>query len=151
MNSTNTLVATGVALGAGLLGILPVQGDNTVPYHSKTVGQITYAADGGVLIEETGKGNQLGNFELKGETGALGYIWLFITAANGDNVFGVVVGGSGNTIELDLFDGTGRFVGVTGHITATITPDPNPVSTDPLTLSYTATTTGSLSTVGSNK
>jgi hypothetical protein len=74
-----------------------------------------------------------------------------VTAANRDELYGMVVGLSGNTVYLLIFDGTGRFKGATGKISATLTIDPIPVNLDPLTLAYTATATGTISTVGSNK
>jgi hypothetical protein len=141
-------------LAGVLAGALLAQAKDMVPYHSTVCGQaVVDPSSGDILsIEETGTGTHLGNFTL---TGAIdeesGYFLFTVTAANGDNLFGAVVGGSGNTVELAILDGTGRFKGATGSITATLTIDPNPVSLDPLTLAYTATTTGTISTVGSNK
>ena len=143
------LIAAGVLAGAFL-----AQAGDMVPYHSETIGQMQLLPDGSgpVAIEETGVGTHIGNFTL---TGAIdeesGYFLFTVTAANGDKLFGAIIGGSGNTVELAILGGTGRFKGATGHITATITVDPNPVSLDPLILAYTATTTGEISTVGSNK
>ena len=140
------LIATGVSAGA-----LLTQAGDMVPYHSVVTGQMSITSTGSTKIEETGIGTHLGNFTLTGESDLLGVIWFTVTVANGDKMFGAIVGGSGNTIELAIFDGTGRFKGATGHITATITVDPNPVSLDPLILAYTATTTGEFSTVGASK
>jgi hypothetical protein len=143
------LIAAGVFAGA-----LLVQAKDMVPYHSKTIGYMQMLPDGSgpMAIEETGIGTHIGNFTL---TGAIdeksGYFLFTVTAANGDNLFGAIVGGSGNTVELAILDGTGRFQGATGHITATVTVDPVPVSLDPLILGYTATATGEISTVGASK
>ena len=140
------LIAAGVLAGA-----LFTQAGDMVPYHSKTIGQAVIDPSSGAIlsIEEVGIGTHIGNFTL---TGAIdeesGYFLFTVTAANGDNLFGAVVGGAGNTVELAILDGTGRFEGATGHVTVTLTIDPNPVSLDPLILAYTATTTGEISTVG---
>jgi hypothetical protein len=142
-----------IAVGALASPLLTHAGD-MVPYHSKTIGHMQMLPDssGPGAVEETGIGAHIGNFTLTGAIDeASGYFLFTVTVANGDNMFGAIVGGSGNTIELAIFDGTGRFKGATGHITATITVDPNPVSLDPLILAYTATTTGEISTVGSSK
>jgi hypothetical protein len=143
------LIAVGV-LTAGFLA----QAGEMVPYQSKTIGHMQMLPDGSgpVAVEETGIGAHIGAFTLTGAIDeASGYFLFTVTVANGDKMFGAIVGGSGNAIELAIFDGTGRFKGATGLITATITVDPNPVSLDPLILAYTATTTGEISTVGSSK
>jgi hypothetical protein len=136
-----------------LAGALLAQAGDMVPYHSTVTGQAVVDPPSGAIlsIEEAGIGTHIGKFTLSGAADADGVIWFTVTAANGDTLFGAVVGGSGNTVELAIMDGTGRFKGATGSITATLTIDPNPVSLDPLTLAYTATTTGTISTVGSNK
>ena len=141
-------------IGAGLLlGTLLVQGGETVPYRSKTVGQITYLDNGGVMLQETGIGTHLGNFTVAAETDEKGIVWLTITCASKDELYGVVVAVSqdGTTVELQIYDGTGRFKGASGSITATFTYDPEPVSYSPLILGYTAIGTGTISTVGSTK
>jgi len=154
VTQTKKFVVLGLIAAGVLASALLTQAGGMVPYHSKTIGYMQMLPDGSgpVAIEETGIGTHIGNFTL---TGAIdeesGYLLFTVTAVNGDNLFGAVVGGSGNTVELAILDGTGRFKGATGHITATITVDPNPVSLDPLILAYTATTTGEISTVGSNK
>lgn len=151
---TKKFFELGLIAGGILTGALLTQAGDTVPYHSKTIGHMQMLPDGNgpVAIEETGIGTHIGNFTL---TGAIdqesGYFLFTVTAANGDNLFGAIVGGSGNTVELAILDGTGRFKGATGYITATVTIDPVPVSFDPLILAYTATTAGEISTVGANK
>jgi hypothetical protein len=140
-----------IAVGA-LAGPLLTQAGDMVPYHSKTIGQMVVdPADGTILsIEETGIGSHIGKFTLTGAWES-GYFLITATAMNGDSLFIVVVGLSGNTVEMAILDGTGRFDGASGHLTATTTVDPNPVSLDPLILAYTGAVTGEISTVGSNK
>ena len=139
-------------IGAGLLlGTLLVQGGDTVPYCGKVVGQITYLDNGGLMLQETGIGTHLGNFTVAGETDENGILWFTITCASEDELYGVVAGQSGNTVELLIYDGTGRFKGASGSITATLTFDPEPVSYNPLIIGYTAIGTGTISTVGSSK
>jgi len=148
----NKFVAVGIIAAGMTTGVLLVQAGDTVPYHSKTIGQMILTESGSIAsIAETGIGTHIGNFTLTAEADADGILWFTVIAANKDNLFGAVVGGSENTVELAIFGGTGRFKGATGHITATVTIDPTPVSFDPLTMAYTATTTGEISTVGSNK
>jgi hypothetical protein len=147
-------VVLGLIAVAVLAGALLTHAGDMVPYHSKTIGHMQMLPDGSgpVAVEETGIGAHIGSFTLTGAIDVTsGYFLFTVTVANGDNMFGAIVGGSGNTVELAIFDGTGRFKGATGHITATTTVDPNPVSLDPLILAYTATTTGEISTVGSSK
>jgi len=149
------VLASAALVAAGLFGgTLFSHAGDMVPYHSKTIGFMQMLPDGSgpVAIEETGIGTHLGNFALTGAIDAAsGYFLFTVTAANGDHLFGAIVGGSGNIVELGILGGTGRFQGVTGYITATITVDPTPISIDPLILTYTATTTGEISTVGSTK
>jgi len=151
---TRRFVGLGLIAAGVLAGALLAQAKDMVPYHSKTIGYMQMLPDGSgpVAIEETGIGTHVGNFTL---TGAIdeetGYFLFTVTVANGDKLFGAIVGGSENTVELAILDGTGRFQGATGHITATVTVDPIPVSFDPLILAYTATTTGEISTVGARK
>jgi hypothetical protein len=142
------LIAAGVLAGA-----LLTQAGDMVPYHSKTIGQMQMSSGGSIVaIEETGIGTHIGKFTLSGAIDPeSGYFLFTVIAANKDKLFGAVVGGSGNTVELAILDGTGRFKDATGHITATMTVDPTPVSFDPLILAYTATTTGEISTVGASK
>jgi hypothetical protein len=140
---------------AALLATFFVQGGQMVPYRSKTVGQVTtYFNDAGavtkVLLQESGIGTHLGNFTVAGKTHEDGYLYFTITCASKDELYGVVVGQDGNTIYLQIYDGTGRFRGASGSITATLTYDP-PVGLNPQTIGYTAIGTGSISTVGSNK
>jgi hypothetical protein len=145
------LIAAGVLAGA-----LLTQAGDMVPYHSTTVGQMQMKVNPDaslslVALEETGIGTHIGKFTLTGAWEGI-YFLMTATAANGDNLFLAVVGLNGNTVEMAILDGTGRFKGATGHITGTTTIDfNNPVSLDPLILAYTATTTGEISTVGSNK
>jgi hypothetical protein len=109
-------------------------------------------SSGGVLsIEEVGIGSHVGKFTLFGESDSGGVLSFTVTAASGDQFYGRVVGGTGNTVELALEGGTGRFLGLSGNVTATLTVDPIPVSLDPLTMAYTATAVGEISTVGSSK
>ena len=151
---TRKSVLLGLTTAGVLAGAVLTQAGDMVPYHSETIGYMQMLPDGSgpVAIEETGIGTHLGKFTL---TGAIdqqsGYFLFTVTAPNGDKLFGAIVGGSENTVELAILDGTGRFQGATGHITATITVDPIPVSLDPLILAYTATTTGEISTVGASK
>jgi hypothetical protein len=154
---TKKLVLLGLFAAGVLAGALLTQAGDMVPYHSKTIGQMQMLPDGTgpVAIEETGIGTHIGKFTL---TGAIdeesGYFLFTVIAANKDKLFGAIIGGSGNTVELAIFDGTGRFKGATGHLSATTTVDPNPVGVSPdgfLIFAYTATATGEISTVGSNK
>ena len=144
------LIAAGV-----LTGMLVAEAKDTVPYHSVISGQAVINPDTGAILstEEAGIGTHIGKFTLSGVADADGVIWFTVTAANGDKLFGVVVGASpsGEEIYLLIYDGTGRFEGATGDITASITIDPNPVSLNPVTLAYKGTGTGTISTVGSNK
>lgn len=141
------LIAAGVLAGA-----LLTQAGEMVPYHSKTIGQMQMSPDGSSIaaINETGIGTHIGNFTLTGAYDAgSGYFLMTATAANGDNLFLVVVGLNGNTVEMEVLDGTGRFKGATGHLIGTTTVES--VSPDFLTITYTATVTGEISTVGSSK
>jgi hypothetical protein len=135
-----------------MAGPLLTHAGDRVPYHSKTIGQMVLDPDTGAIlsIEETGVGTHLGTFTLTGAYDG-GYFMMAATAANEDTLFLVVVALTGNTVEMDILGGTGRFSGATGHITGTTTIDPNPVSFEPLILAYTATVTGEISTVGSSK
>jgi hypothetical protein len=135
------LVGVGLLAGAGL-----VQGGETVPYKSKVSGHLTFTPSGGFTIEETGIGTHLGNFTLVGATDASGILWFTLTAANGDQVLGVLVDAALDLswVELVIYDGTGRFEGATGNITGIVTMDWS-------TLAYTAVGSGSITTVGSNK
>ncbi len=151
---TKDSVVLGLVASGVLAGALLTQAGDMVPYHSRTIGHIQMLPDGSgpVAIEETGIGTHIGNFTLTGVIDEESGAFLFtVTAANGDNLFGAVVGGSGDTVELAILDGTGRFKGATGHLTATLTVDPIPVSLDPLILAYAATGTGEISTVGASK
>jgi len=151
---TRRFVGLGLIAAGVFAGALLAQAKDMVPYHSKTIGYMQMLPDGSgpVAIAETGIGTHIGNFDL---TGAIdeesGYFLFTVTAANGDKLFGAIVGGSENTVELAILGGTGRFKGATGHITATVTVDSIPVSLSPLILVYKATTTGEISTVGSSK
>jgi hypothetical protein len=149
---TKKLVVLGLIAAGVLAGALLTQAGDRVPYHSKTIGQMVVdPASGNILsIEEVGVGTHIGKFTLTGASEG-GLFLMTAIAANGDNLFLVVVGLNGNTVEMRILGGTGRFKGATGHITGTTTMDPTPVSLDPLILAYTATTTGEISTVGSNK
>lgn len=149
---TKKLVVLGLIAAGVLASALLTQAGDMVPYHSKTIGQVVVDPTSGTIlsIEETGIGTHIGKFTLTGAWES-GYFLITATAMNGDSLFIVVVGLSGNTVEMAILDGTGRFNGATGHLTATTTVDPNPVSFDPLTLAYTGAATGEISTVGSNK
>jgi hypothetical protein len=153
---TKKFVVLGLIASGVLASVLITQAGDMVPYHSKTIGQMTmiYMPDGStavVAIEETGIGTHIGKFALSGAFDLdSGIFWFTATAANGDNLFGYVDGGSGNTVELAIYDGTGRFKGATGHITATMTIA-NTVNLNPLILAYTGTATGEISTVGASK
>ena len=138
-----------------MAGALLTQAGDMVHYHSTTDGEMQMQVNPDaslsiVALEETGIGTHIGKFTLTGASEG-GLFLMTAIAANGDNLFLVVVGLNGNTVEMVIFGGTGSFNGATGHITGTTTIDPTPVSLDPLILAYTATTTGEISTVGSNK
>jgi hypothetical protein len=149
---TTKLVALGLIAVGVLAGPLLTHAGDMVPYQSKTIGQMVLDPNTGAIlsIEETGIGTHLGKFTLTGAYDG-GYFMMTAIATNGDKLFLVVVDLIGNTVEMDILGGTGRFNGTTGHITGTTTLDPNPVSFDPLILAYTATVTGEISTVGSSK
>jgi hypothetical protein len=149
---TRKFVVLGLIAVGALAGPLLTHAGNMVPYHSKTIGQMVLDPDTGAIlsIEETGIGTHLGKFTLTGAYDG-GYFMITAIAANGDKLFLVVVDLIGNTVEMGILGGVGRLNGATGHITATTTIDPNPVSFDPLILAYTATVTGEISTVGSSK
>ena len=151
---TKKFLVLGLIAAGVLASVLLAQAKDTVPYHSTVNGQAVVNPETGanLSIEEVGVGTHLGRFTLSGAADTDGVIWFTVTAANGDKLFGAVVGASpsGDTY-LHIYDGTGRFKGATGDINATLTIDPNPASINPVTLPYTATTTGTISTVGSSK
>lgn len=121
------------------------QGGDTVPYKSKTSGHLTFTP-GGFKIQETGIGTHLGKFTLIGETDQNGDVWIALTAASGDQVFCVSVDAAEDLswVELEIYDGTGRFEGATGHIAAIVAMDWS-------TMDYAVVASGSITTVGSNQ
>jgi hypothetical protein len=145
LQTKRLIVPALVALGV-LAGTLLLQGTETTPYKSKVSGQLTFKSLGGFTIEETGIGTHLGKFNLVGETDGDGILWFTLTAANGDQVLGVMVDAAVDLswVELVIYDGTGRFKGATGSIHGIVTMDW-------ATLAYTAVGSGSITTVGSSK
>ena len=144
---------TGKALlKLSLFGLLAtafvVQAKDTVPYKSNVSGKITYT-DTGAFIEETGIATHLGNFTLSGATDADGIMWMTITAANKDTLLAVVVyvSESMDTVKILVYGGTGRFENATGDITAHLTI----TSVEMPSIYYTATGTGTITTVGASK
>lgn len=134
----------------GLLGTaFVVQATDTVPYKSNVSGKVTYTDTGGVIEEETGIATHLGTFTMSGATDEHGIMWITITAANNDKLFAVVVyvSPSMDTVEINVYDGTGRFEHATGDITAYLTV----TSVQMPSIYYTAIGTGTITTVGASK
>ncbi|NER11299.1 hypothetical protein SAMN06265375_103346 [Muriicola jejuensis] len=75
-------------------------------------------------IEGVGNATHLGRFTITlsycfNEQGPVEYIYATQTAANGDQVYSVVVGNNPEVQSIDfmIYDGTGRFENATGFIT----------------------------------
>jgi len=132
-----------------LAAALVVQAKDTVPYKSDVSGKLTYTDSGGMVIEEAGIATHLGNFTMSGATDEAGMMWMTITAANKDTLLAVViyVSESMDTVEILILDGTGRFEHATGDITAHLTI----TSVEMPSIYYTATGTGTITTVGASK
>jgi hypothetical protein len=122
-----------------------------VPWKGKSTGRLTPLPPDGQRFDvaEWGTATHVGNFT---ETGtfnpANGITWIVITAANGDKLFGYVADEWGTLpviqVSIVIYDGTDRFKGATGSYVGTLTVDMK-------TLTFTATSTGTISTVGANK
>jgi len=140
------LVALGFLLAGILATLVVVQAKDTVPFKARCAGQLFFT-DSGVALEETGVASHTGAYRETG-TPVDGVTWLELEAANGDCLHSVVVDVAGELPYLEvtilIINGTGRFEGATGSYIASLT-------INPLTLAYTATATGTISTVGSNK
>ncbi len=116
-----------------------------VEWKSASAGQIVPVDTNpfGYIVVETGVADHLGNFiEIVTPTPA-GTGDVQITAANGDKLLGTLYSLSETAVLVALENGTGRFKGAKGSYIAMINWTA-PMST------FTATATGSLSTVGSN-
>jgi hypothetical protein len=114
-----------------------------VPWKGKSTGQLTFAglAYG---IDEAGNAAHLGKFtEIGTPDSVTGVTWITITAANNDELHGVVVNESGSLPELEfnvvIYNGTGRFEGAQGSYVETLT-------IDPATGAFTATSAGTIAT-----
>ncbi len=138
-----------LALVGLLASPLGLQAKETVDYKSSVSGEITYTDSGGMVIHESGIASHLGNFTMSGGTDEQGVMWMTISAANEDKLFAVVVYASENmdTVEIVVYDGTGRFEHATGNITAKITIS----SVNLPNIAYTATGSGTITTVGASK
>ena len=76
------------------------------------------------MVEGEGNASHMGLFTISlsycfNEEGPVEYIYATQTAANGDELYSVVVGNNPEEQALDfyIYDGTGRFMGATGEIT----------------------------------
>jgi hypothetical protein len=117
-----------------------------VPWKSASAGQVVPVTTNpsGYIVVEAGVADNLGRFtEIVTPTPA-GTGDVEITAANGDKLFGTLYFLSDTEVLVALDNGTGRFEDAKGSYIATLN------WTVPMS-SFTATATGSLSTVGSNK
>ncbi len=119
--------------------------EHMVPWKGKSKGQLTPDMTGAGLayaIAEAGNATHVGNFtEVGTPDPTTGVTWITITAANNDELYGVVVGTSGSlpVVEYNIviFDGTGHFQGAQGSYVETLT-------IDPATLEFTATSAGTI-------
>jgi prophage DNA circulation protein len=148
-NHTRQFAAPGLILAGLLAGITLTQAEDTVPWKSASVGQVTIT-ESGMVITEAGVAAHLGRYSKESDLKTVTY-----TAANGDELFAMIVDFQDNfpvmQVSVEFVGGTGRFEGATGGYVGTIIIDPIPVCFDPLSFAFTSTATGTLSTVGANK
>jgi hypothetical protein len=148
----------GVILAGVLASIVFAQAGDTVPWKSVSAGQLTPTADPpGFAITEVGVSTHVGKFTQIGtptwinpnDHGQGAVTWIVKTAASGDQLFAYVAAISMEDFPvveatIVIYDGTGRFKGATGSYVAKLT-------IDPATFTFTSTSTGTISTVGSRK
>jgi hypothetical protein len=117
-----------------------------VPWKGESAGRLQpVAASTGsaYAIAEGGNATHVGKFTAASTPDpATGVTWITITAANGDEVYGVITKVSGNwpalSFKVVIFDGTGHFKGANGSYVETLTIDPT-------TGAFTAVSAGTIS------
>lgn len=114
-----------------------------VPWNATSTGQVIPGQDGSFTVKEAGFAAHLGNYTETVTFTPEGIGIVEITAANKDKLFGSLFFFSDTEVAVAIENGTGRFKGAKGSYIATLTWIDD--------LSFTATATGSISTVGSNK
>ena len=163
MNTKNTRISSckeclanlSLIIAVVLLGSVSALGKDLVPWKGKTVGQLI-PTPLGFAVEEAGVATHVGRFtetatptlvEVDGATTVVTLIE--ITAANNDKLFGHVANleASGFPViyvEIVIDGGTGRFEGATGSYDGILV-------IDPVTLTFSGSSEGFISSVGSNK
>lgn len=134
-----------------IMDSLTINGDaqHIVPWKGKGAGQLTPVlteAGSADAVFEAGVDTYLGKFDAVGIPDPVtGVTWLTLTAANGDLVYGVVTDISGTLplvqYKVVIYGGTGRFQGIAGSYVETLT-------IDPATLAFTATSAGTVNSIG---